>query len=75
MSFQSKSENSWNTVTKKKENKNTDKNNILFFKKIKQELDNEFSFMEKKNKKILKKKNEKGNLPPNIFTLLIDDSE
>ena len=59
MSFQSKSENSWNTVTKKKENKNTDKNNILFFKKIKQELDNEFSFMEKKNKKILKKKMKK----------------
>ena len=74
MSFQSKSENSWNTVTKKRENKNTDKNNILFFKKIKEELDNEFSFMEK-NKKILKKKNHKKNLPSNIFTLLIDDSE
>ena len=48
MNSQIKSEDSWNTVSKKRKSKNKNENdNILFFRKIKEELDNEFSFMNK----------------------------
>lgn len=77
MNSQIKSEDSWNTVSKKRKSKNKNENDIiLFFRKIKEELDNEFSFMNKeKNEKISEKKNAGKTTPKNIFSLLIDDSE
>ena len=76
----------WNTIKKKKNHKEDDL--IIFFKKIKKELDNEFRFLDKENNLSENKndkddKNNKNNKKDknldvkytNIFSLLVEDSE
>lgn len=73
-----KSEDSWNTVNYKKKNKNENDNDIIvFFNKVKEELDKEFSFLNKENsqQKINKNNNQKQEInSQNIFNLLSEDS-
>tara|TARA_Y100000991_G_scaffold214237_1_gene201516 strand:- start:33 stop:275 length:243 start_codon:yes stop_codon:yes gene_type:complete len=70
----------WNTVNRKKKYKKED-DMIVFFRKIKKELDEEFHFLHKTYKKKHKTdKKDDGNKkekfkPQNIFSLLLSDSE
>ena len=85
MDSKTKSEDSWNTVNKKRYKNKNENDIIMFFKKIKEELDNEFSFLQEKNnceviKEEHKKKHKKDNKKQefksqNIFSLLLEDSE
>ena len=73
----------WNTVNRKKNKNKKEDDIIVFFRKIKKELDEEFHFLHKKdntdkktdgnNKDCINKK-EKFK-PQNIFSLLLSDSE
>ena len=72
MDSQNKPGDSWNTIINKRK-KPKNKNEILiFFKKIKEELDNEFPLIKNKIKKKIDKEEIKNQ---NIFSLLLEDSE
>lgn len=64
----------WNTVNRKKNKNKKEDDIIVFFKKIKKELDEEFHFLDQKDK-IKKKDGDKIITKQNIFSLLLSDSE